>query len=86
MVSLCGASVLDEVVNDVLTSNLKAVKSHDDPRQGPGPLDGDGVSSLRTGNVERGKPNSRSVRLILRDLYVSLSDCVNNLLNLEGDL
>ena len=82
--------VLDVAVNDVLTSNLKAVKSHElilDKVLDF--LDGDGVSSLLAliGNVERSKLNlTLSQALILRDLCVSLSDCVNNLLNLEGDL
>ena len=82
--------VLDVAVNDVLTSNLKAVKSHElilDKVLDL--LDGDGVSSLLTliGNVEGSKLNlTLSQALILRDLCVSLSDCVNNLLNLEGDL
>ena len=82
--------VLDVAVNDVLTSNLKAVKSHElilDKVLDL--LDGDGVSSLLAliGNVERSKLNlTLSQALILRDLCVSLSDCVNNLLNLEGDL
>ena len=82
--------VLDVAVNDVLTSNLKAVKSHElilDKVLDL--LDGDGVSSLLTliGNVEGSKLNlTLSQALILRDLCVSLSDCVNNLLYLEGDL
>ena len=82
--------VLNVAVNDVLTSNLKAVKSHElilDKVLDL--LDGDGVSSLLAliGNVEGSKLNlTLSQALILRDLCVSLSDCVNNLLNLEGDL
>ena len=82
--------VLDVAVNDVLTSNLKAVKSHElilDKVLDL--LDGDGVSSLLAliGNVEGSKLNlTLSQALILRDLCVSLSDCVNNLLYLEGDL
>ena len=82
--------VLDVAVNDVLTSNLKAVKSHElilDKVLDL--LDGDSVSSLLAliGNVEGSKLNlTLSQALILRDLCVSLSDCVNNLLNLEGDL
>ena len=82
--------VLDVAVNDVLTSNLKAVKSHKLVLDKVlNLLDGDGVSSLLAliGNVERSKLNlTLSQALILRDLCVSLSDCVNNLLNLEGDL
>ena len=82
--------VLDVAVNDVLTSNLKAVKSHElilDKVLDL--LDSDGVSSLLTliGNVEGSKLNlTLSQALILRDLCVSLSDCVNNLLYLEGNL
>ena len=82
--------VLNVAVNDVLTSNLKAVKSHElilDKVLDL--LDGDGVSSLLAliGNVEGSKLNlTLSQALILRDLCVSLSDCVNNLLYLEGDL
>ena len=82
--------VLDVAVNDVLTSNLKAVKSHElilDKVLDL--LDGDGVSSLLAliGNVEGSKLNlTLSQALILRDLCVSLSDCVNNLLYLEGNL
>ena len=82
--------VLEVTVNDVLTSNLKAVKSHElilDKVLDL--LDGDGVSSLLAliGNVEGSKLNlTLSQALILRDLCVSLSDCVNNLLYLEGDL